>query len=201
MPFGVMPYMPEAFATPTLVFLLAVSLMLMFVGRRFIDAIAWLVVGLVGAAIGVTFGSPFGALGSVIGFVGGFLIGGVASVFLLPLGLGFALAYVAYSIAGHFVNITLVPDLVAVVCFAYGLLLTDLLLPVVSSAVGGAIFFDIMFTMGTSSPEAAFASAGLASLGVGVQLLPGSSINFLRRKQTLVRQKSRGGRAPRSSRY
>jgi hypothetical protein len=188
MTFDLLPYLPPSFDFFAFVSLLVISLLLIFVGSRLAEGLAFVVVGLVAASIGFALGVPFGTPSSLVGFVAGFLLGGAAAVLLLPVGMGLALGFMGYQVAASLTGIELVPVMVAIVCFTYGLFLTDLLLPVVSSAAGGLMLYDAAISLGMPTPEMVLVVATMSMIGVVVQTVPFRRANgAIRRRPTLVR--------------
>jgi len=192
MTFALLPFLPSSFDFIAFVALLVVSLLMIFVGSRFTQGLAYVAVGLVGGSIGFSLGLSYGSLGSMVGFISGFLLGGAAAVFLLPLGLGLVLGFMGYQVAASLTAIAVIPFMAALVAFTYGLLLTDLLLPVVSSAGGGLIFYTAAVSHGVSSGETLLAAATLSVVGVIVQTVPfGRANGAIRRRPTLVKSRPR----------
>jgi hypothetical protein len=165
-------YFPSQLEFEAVVAVLSLSLLMVFVGSRLIRELAFIVVGLMGGLVGVTIGGyVLGPLGAVIGFVGGFIAGSYATVLFLPAGLGIAVGFAGYAVAKAFIGVTVVPILVGAVGFAYGFLLTDLLLSVVSAAIGGAMLYDLLITTGLPPYEMLVVTIALTAAGVTTQLL------------------------------
>jgi len=192
MTFALLPYLPSTFDFIAFVSLLVISLLLIMVGSRLTEGLAFVVVGLVGGSIGYGLGAGFGTASSMAGFVAGFLSGGVVALLLLPLGMGLALGFMGYQVAASLTGILIVPLMVSIVCFTYGLFLTDLLLPVVSSASGGMILYATAISLGMPASEVALVVVTMSTLGVIVQTVPFSRANgAIQRRPTLVKSRSR----------
>ncbi len=192
MTFALTPYLPSSFDFVAFVALVLISLLLIFVGSRLTEGLAFAAVALVAGSIGYGVGSPFGVLGSIFGFVGGFLLGGAAAVFVLPAGMGLVLGFMGFQIAAVTTATPFVPLVAGVLCFTYGLFLTDLLLPVVCSVTGGMILYDSALALGISPPETLLVVSTLSTIGVIVQTVPFRRANgAIRRRQTLVKTRTR----------
>jgi len=192
MTFALLPYLPSTFDFVAFVSLLAISILLMVVGSRLTEGLAFVVVGLVAGSIGYGLAAPLGTGASMLGFVAGFLSGGVVSVFLLPLGMAIALGFMGFQVAATFTGFLPVPLMAGIVCFAYGLLLTDLLLPAISSASGGMILYASAVSLGMPPPVVALAVVTMSMVGVIVQTVPFKRANgAIRRRPTLVRTRTR----------
>jgi hypothetical protein len=163
-------YLPDSFELLAVVAVLTLSLMMTFVGSRLIQWLSFVIVGLMTASAGTLLGAYYlGPVGGVIGFVGGFVIGAGSTVLLLPAGMGMALGFVGYAVAQTFVGIAFVPVMVWLVGFAYGFLLTDLLLPAISAAVGGGLLFEVGLTVGLAPSEAFVFAVAITAAGVATQ--------------------------------
>jgi len=192
MTFALLPYLPTTLDFIAFVSLLVISLLLIMVGSRLTEGLAFVVVGLVGGSIGFGLGAAFGTASSMVGFVAGFLSGGVVALLLLPLGMGLALGFMGYQVAAGLTGIVIVPLMVSIVCFTYGLFLTDLLLPVVSSASGGMILYATAISLGMPASEVALAVVTMSTVGVIVQTVPFNRANgAIRRRPTLVKSRAR----------
>jgi hypothetical protein len=120
--------------------------------------------------------------------VAGFLAGGATAVYLLPVGMGLVLGFMGYEVAANVMPFEFVPLLAGIVCFAYGLFLTDLLLPVVASATGGLILYGAIVSLGMPASETVLVVATLATIGIIVQTVPFRSANgAIRRRAKLVK--------------
>lgn len=147
--------------------LLAVTLV--FAGRSVVKALAFLVVGLAGAALGVELGAAMGTVGSTLGGVLGFFVGGVLGVWLVAVGMGFALGYFGYLAARFLTGSVLLAAAVGVVLFFIGVAMSGRLLGFVTSVLGGLVFYSVLLYFGATPFFAAIVSVLLAALGFYVQ--------------------------------
>lgn len=152
------------------VVLALIALALMFAGRRVIKGLAFLVVGLAGAAFGVAAGGAvLGIVGSVFGAVIGFLVGGAIGLFLVSIGMGLALGYFAYLATDFLTHSHIFAVFVGIVLFVVGLAISGKLLGVVTAALGGIIFYNVLIYFGISSLEAGLLAFVIALAGYLVQ--------------------------------
>ena len=193
MSFDLLPYLPRSFDVPAFVALLSISLLLIFFGRRLIQGITFILVALIGGLLGLTMGSAYlGLPGALVGFVTGFLLGGLASILLLPLGIGIAMGFMGYAVAKIFIGIPFAPPLIGVVAFAYGILLTDLLLPVVSAALGGVILYDITLSFGLPPEQMLVITVAVTATGAVIQTFLSKRWGFFGRRHPNLSQRSHG---------
>ena len=155
--------------------LLGVSLVLIFAGRTLVKVVAFLAVGLVGAALGGTLWVQYLTPQlDIIGVLLGFVIGGLLGVALLPLGVGLALGYAAYVIALSFALGATGALIAGVALFVVGAILSNKILGVATALVGGLLLFDVLVRYVGFGPTFATLVAGLITLiGLWVQLSPG----------------------------
>lgn len=179
-----MAWMPTEFARllgnlPTWVLfavMLIVSLILIFFGRSVIRALAFVIVGLIGAAIGGMLGTQYlvslGSIGSLVGLLFGFVIGGLIGLLLVPLGIGLAIGYAAYLLTLDVVSNTTAALVVAVIFFIVGAALYKKILTVVTGVAGGFLLFDALSFY--VDPTVAAAIAALVTLaGLWINLRHG----------------------------
>lgn len=155
--------------------LLGASLVLIFAGRTLAKVVAFLAVGLVGAALGGTLAAQYlppmwGVFGALLGFV----MGGILGVALLPLGVGLALGYAGYVVALGFALGSTMALVVGVVFFVVGAILSNRILSVTTAVIGGLLLFDVLTRyVGFSSTIATVVAAFVTLIGLWVQLAPG----------------------------
>jgi hypothetical protein len=148
-----------------------VALGLMFSGRSIIKGLAFLAVGLAGAAFGLAVGGSFlGPIGAVIGGVIGFLVGGAVGLLLVGVGMGLALGYFGYLATRDLTNVFILAVVVGVVLFFVGLAISSKLLDLVTAILGGVILDGVLVFFGVSPTYAAVISVVLAAIGFFVQL-------------------------------
>jgi len=153
------------------VILLAVSLALVFNGRSIIRGLAFLVVGLAGAAFGLAVGGQFlGVIGSVVGGVGGFLVGGALGILLVDIGMGLALGYFGYLATRDLTGVFVLALVVGIILFFVGVAISSKLLELVTAVLGGVILYGVLVFFGISPPFSALVSLVLAAAGFYAQL-------------------------------
>ena len=155
--------------------LLGVSLVLIFAGRTLAKVVAFLAVGVVGAALGGTLSAQYlSPMWDIFGLLLGFVVGGVLAVALLPLGVGLALGYAGYVIALSFAASSTLALIVGVAFFIAGALLSNRILSVTTAVIGGLLLFDVLTRyIGFSSTIATVVAAFVTFVGLWVQLAPG----------------------------
>jgi hypothetical protein len=147
-----------------------VALGLIFAGRSIIKGIAFLAVGLAGAAFGLATGALIlGPIGAIIGGVVGFLVGGVLGIFLVEVGMGLALGYFGYLATRYLVHSLLIAVGAGIVLFFVGLAMSNKLLELVTAVLGGVILYGVLVFFGLAPLYAAVVSIVLAAAGFYVQ--------------------------------
>lgn len=153
------------------VVLFVVSLALMFAGRSIIKGLAFLIVGLAGAAFGLASGGLLlGPVGAVIGAVLGFLVGGALGLLLVHIGMGLALGYFGYLAIRDMTHVFALAAVVGVILFFVGVAVSSKLLDLVTAVLGGVIFYGVLVFFGASQPLAGVVSLVLAAAGFYVQM-------------------------------
>lgn len=148
-----------------------VALALMFSGRSIIKGLAFLVVGLAGAAFGAAVaGGLLGVVGAVIGVVVGFLVGGAIGLLLVDVGMGLALGYFGYLVTRDLTNAFVLAVVVGVILFVVGVAISSKLLDLVTAVLGGIIFYGVLAFFGVPEVYAAVVSLVLAVIGLSVQI-------------------------------
>lgn len=167
----VQAYVP---ATVLLLALLGISLVLIFAGRALAKVVAFLAVGVIGAAFGGQLAAQYLApQWATLGLLLGFVLGGIIGLVLLPLGVGLALGYAAYVVALSFAPSWIVAFIAGVAFFVVGALLSDKILGVATALIGGLLLFDVLTRYaGLGSPVATLVAALLTVVGLWVQLAP-----------------------------
>jgi hypothetical protein len=152
------------------VILALVALGLMFSGRSIIKGLAFLAVGLAGAAFGLAVGgSLLGVIGAVIGGVLGFLVGGAIGLLLVEVGMGLALGYFGYLVTRDLTNVFVLAVVVGVILFFVGVAISTKLLELVTAILGGVILDAVLVYFGVPPFYAAAVSVVLAASGFYVQ--------------------------------
>jgi hypothetical protein len=153
------------------VILALVALTLMFSGRSIIKGLAFLVVGLAGAAFGAAvLGGFLGVIGAVIGGVLGFLVGGAVGLLLVDVGMGLALGYFGYLVTRDLTNVFILAVVVGVILFVVGVAISSKLLDLVTAMLGGVILDGVLVFFGVPPLYAAVVSLLLAVIGFSVQI-------------------------------
>ena len=135
-------------AWPLFLVLLVVSLLLIFFGRTVVKALAFLVVGLIGASIGgmlaAQYLSSIGWAGSLLGLLIGFFLGGLIGLLLVRAGIGLAVGYAAYLLTRAAVSNTTAAFVVGVIFFVVGTVLYNKILTLVTAVAGGFLLYDAL---------------------------------------------------------
>ncbi len=153
--------------------LLGLSLVLIFAGRTLVKVVAFVVVGIAGAAFGGTLATQYLAPSwQLVGMILGFVVGGLLGVALIALGIGFAVGYASYVFALDFALGPTVALISGVVFFIVGLALSGRILTVGTAIVGGLLLFDVLTHYGFGSTMATLVAAALTLVGLWVQLAP-----------------------------
>ncbi|HVC26693.1 MAG TPA: hypothetical protein VND40_00890 [Nitrososphaerales archaeon] len=147
-----------------------VALGLIFSGRSVIKGLAFLVVGLAGAAFGAAVGGALiGVIGAVVGGVVGFFVGGAIGLLLVDVGMGLALGYFGYLVTRDLTNLFFLAVVVGVILFVVGVAISSKLLELVTAVLGGVILDGVLVFFGVSPLYAAVVSLVLAAIGFYVQ--------------------------------
>lgn len=161
---------------PLFIVMLVVSLLLIFAGRKVVKALAFLVVGLIGASIGGTLGAQYlaslGVLGNILGILIGFFVGGLMGLVLVALGIGVAVGYGAYLLTLDIVSSTTAAIVVGIVFFIVGLALYSKILSLVTAVAGGFLFYDALGLYGVNPIVSTVLAALLTLAGIVVQYRP-----------------------------
>ncbi len=156
-----------------LVALLGISLVLIFAGRTAAKVVAFLAVGLVGAAFGGTLAAQYlPPYWSMIGLLLGFVVGGILGVALLALGIGLLVGYVAYLMALGFALGPTISLLVGVAFFIVGVVLSGKILTLATAVFGGVLLFDVLTRYGFGPTMAIVVAGAITLIGLWVQLAP-----------------------------
>ena len=152
------------------IILMLVALGLMFAGRTIIKGLAFLVVGLAGAAFGLAAGTlVLGVIGAAIGGVVGFVVGGLIGILLVNVGMGLALGYFGYLATHDLTHSLLLAVVVGIVLFFVGVAISSKLLELVTSVLGGVVLYGILVFFGVAPLYAALVSLVLAAAGFYAQ--------------------------------
>ena len=164
------PELARVQAPLLLLAMLGVSLLLIFAGRTLAKVLAFVVVGLVGAAFGGTLAAQFLSPGwSIVGAVLGFVIGGLLGVTLMILGIGLAAGYAGYLLA---LELALNPTAAIVfgfIAFILGLVLANKFLALGTAIVGGFLLFNTLALIGLGPSISIVVAAVTTLIGIWVQ--------------------------------
>ena len=150
--------------------LLVVALALMFAGRSVIKTLAFLVVGLAGAAFGAAAGTlVLGVFGTILGAVVGFVIGGLIGLLLVHVGIGLALGYFGYLATRDLTHIFVLAVVVGIVLVFIGIIVTSKILELATALLGGVILYGVLLFFGAGPPLAFVVAALVAVAGFYVQ--------------------------------
>jgi hypothetical protein len=152
------------------VVLLVLSLALIFYGRSIIKGVAFLTVGLVGAAFGLVAGGlVLGFIGAGIGAIVGFVIGGLIGLLIVHVGMGIVLGYFGYLAVRDVTHGSLLAILVGIILFFVGVAISIKLLELVTAIVGGVILYNVLVFFGVPALYAVVVAVALAAIGFYVQ--------------------------------
>ena len=161
---------------PLFIVMLVVSLLLIFAGRIVVKALAFLVVGLIGASIGGMLGAQYltslGSAGSILGVLIGFVAGGLIGLLLVRAGIGLAVGYAVYLLTRDIVSDAIVAVVVGIVFFLIGVILYNKILPLVTAVAGGFLLYDALRLYGLAPTVSTVLAAVVTLAGIWVQYRP-----------------------------
>jgi len=153
--------------------LLVLSLVLIFAGSALVKVVAFVVVGIAGAALGGVLAAHYLSPGwDLAGLILGFVVGGVLGVALVALGIGFVAGYAAYLVVLELALGQTAALVAGVIFFVVGLVLSGEILSVGTALVGGLLLFNVLATHGLGPAMAILVAGALTLLGLWVQLAP-----------------------------
>jgi hypothetical protein len=165
------PALAQVPAPLLLVSLLAVSLVMIFAGGTLAKVVAFLAVGLAGAALGGSLAAQYlSSSWAIIGLLLGFVVGGMLGVALLSLGVGIAVGYAGYLVALDLALGPTIAILVGVAFFVVGLLLSSKIISLATAVLGGLLLFGVLTHYGFGPTLATFVAGALTLVGLYVQL-------------------------------
>lgn len=157
---------------PLILTMLVVSLLLIFAGRKVVKALAFLIVGLMGASVGGEFAAHYltslGSLGTVLGLLIGFVAGGLIGLLLVRVGIGLVVGYAAYLLTVDVVSSTIVALVVGFVFFVVGWLLYNKILSLVTAVAGGFLLYDALRLYGLDPTVSAVLAVLVTLAGIWV---------------------------------
>ncbi|MGD1054693.1 MAG: hypothetical protein ABR867_01240 [Nitrososphaerales archaeon] len=158
---------------PLVIIMLVVSLLLVFIGRKVVKILAFLVVGLVGASIGGILGAQYlaglGWFGKLMGVLIGFFAGGLVGVALVAVGIGVAAGYAAYLLTLDIVSDTTVALVLGIIFFIIGLALYGKILSVITAVIGGLLLYDALRLYGLGSALSVALALMVTLAGIWIQ--------------------------------
>jgi hypothetical protein len=170
-PSSLVPAMTHVSGDLLFLFLLVVSLALIFAGGTLAKVLAFIVVGLVGAVFGgVLVAQYISPQWDLVGIFLGFVVGGLLGMALLPLGVGLVVGYAGYLLALGFGLSSTLALVAGVVFFIIGLVLSGKILKVVTAVAGGFLLFNVLVYFGLSPLVSTLVAAALTLSGLWVQL-------------------------------
>jgi hypothetical protein len=156
--------------------MLVVSLLLIFAGRIVVKALAFLVVGLIGASIGGMLGAQYltslGSAGSILGVLIGFVAGGLIGLLLVRAGIGLAVGYAAYLLTLDIVSDATVAVVIGIIFFLIGVVLYNKILSLVTAVAGGFLLYDALRLYGLAPTVSTVLAAVVTLAGIWVQYRP-----------------------------
>lgn len=161
---------------PLFILMLVVSLLLIFAGRIVVKALAFLVVGLIGASIGGMLGAQYltslGSAGSILGVLIGFVAGGLIGLLLVRAGIGLAVGYAAYLLTLDIVSDATVAVVIGIIFFLIGVVLYNKILSLVTAVAGGFLLYDALRLYGLAPTVSTVLAAVVTLAGIWVQYRP-----------------------------
>jgi hypothetical protein len=164
--------LPEIFSFLTVAVLLQVCILLLFTGRRYLKQVSFVAVGIAGAFIGESLSLLVFPEAAWLAILGGLASGVLLCYYMRPVGVGVALAFLAFYGSSYLVNFTDVQYVAAFVLFTYGLLLTDLAPSFVSTLLAAAILLLSGIWLGVPTPALVTLVTGVAAARVLASILP-----------------------------
>jgi len=164
--------LPEVFSFLTVAVLLQVCMLLLFTGRRYLRQASLVAVGIAGAFIGESFSLMVFPTAAWLAIAGGLTCGVLLCHYLRPVGVGVALAFLAFYGSSYLVNFEYVQYVAAFVLFSYGLLLTDLAPTFVASLLASAILLISGIWLGVPTPALISLVSAVAAARVLATVLP-----------------------------
>lgn len=151
-------------------FVLLISLLMIFVGRAIAKIAVFISSGLLMAFLIAAVASIFlGPAGILIGFMIGFIIGGLIGLLLLPLGVGLAFGISGYILAQSILGLHLFSIIMALLLFLIGVIFADELLTIFIIAIGSILFFSTVTSLGLNVILSFALTLALSLLGFIVQ--------------------------------
>jgi len=165
------PFQAQFPAWVPLLALLAISLVLIFAGRKLVKLVVFLAVGIAGATIGGILAAQFlSPGGELLGVLIGFIAGGLLGVGLISMGIGIAVGYAAYLLALDLAISPTIAAITGVTFFIVGLALSGKILTLATAVVGGLLLFNVLTSYGLGPSVSTAVAALLTLMGLWVQM-------------------------------
>ena len=164
--------LPEIFSFLTVAVLQQVCLLLLLTGRRYLKQASFVAVGIAGAFIGESVSLMVFPIAAWFAIAGGLVCGVLLCYYLRPVGVGVALAFLAFYGSSYLVSFEYVQYVAAFVLFSYGLLLTDLAPTFVASLLATAILLISGIWLGVPMPALILVISAVAAARVLATVLP-----------------------------
>jgi hypothetical protein len=164
--------LPEVFSFLTVAVLLQAGMLLLFTGRRYLNKVSFVAAGIAGAYLGEGLSIMVLPEAAWLGIAGGLASGVLLCYYLRPIGVGVALAFLAFYGSSYLVNFEGVQYLAALILFTYGLLLTDLAPTFVASLLALTILTLSGIWLGIPTPALISLISGVAAARVFATVLP-----------------------------
>jgi hypothetical protein len=164
--------LPEVFSFVTVAVLLQVCILLLFTGRRYLRQASFAAAGIAGAFVGESVSSLVFPTAAWFAIGGGLACGVLLCHYLRPVGVGVALAFLAFHGSSYLVSLEYVQYVTAFVLFFYGLLLTDLAPTFVANLLASAILLLSGIWLDVPMPALISLISAVAAARVLATLLP-----------------------------
>jgi len=164
--------LPAIFSFATVTVLLQICILLLFTGKRYLRQASFFAAGIAGAFIGEGASLLTFPAASWLAIGGGLAGGVLLCYYLRPVGVGVALAFLAFYGSSYLVNLEYIQYVAALVLFAYGLLLTDLAPTFVASLLASAILLISGTWSGVPAPILLSVVTAVAAVRVLVEVYP-----------------------------
>jgi len=164
--------LPEIFSFLTVVVLLQACIILLFMGKRYLKQASLVATGITGAFVGESISLLVFPTVAWFAIAGGLACGVLLCRYLRPVGVGVALAFLAFYGSSYLVSLEYIQYVTAFVLFFYGLLLTDLAPTFVSSFLAAAILLLSGIWLGVPMPVLISLISAVTAARVLVTLIP-----------------------------
>jgi hypothetical protein len=164
--------LPVIFSFLTVAVLLQACMLLLFTGRRYLKQVSLVAGGIASAFICESFSLLVFPEAAWLAIAGGLASGVLLCHYLRPVGVGVALAFLAFYGSSYLISFEGVQYVAALVLFAYGLLLTDVAPTFVASLLAFAILLISGIWLGVPTLALISLISGVAVARVFATVLP-----------------------------